>query len=679
MTDIVVVPETSTDVVVVQTTRTVVVSAPGPQGPPADLSPIIASLAAEATARAAADAVLTTNVATNAATVATETTNRIAGDATNAAAAVAALAAATAAQAASQPLDSDLTAIAALTTTPYGRAFLALADAAAGRTSLGLGTAATQPSSAFDASGLAAAAQATANAAVPKGTLALNVKDYGALGDGSANDTAAINAALAALTAGDTLYFPRGRYMTDGGHTVSVPSTRIVGPSGRAQTFNSSAQIYLRNGANVDLITITANQVTVRDLSLYGNKANQSGTSRGLVTPATAGANYLLLDAVWVDSFKGDGYSFESSGGTLSATIQGCESRLNDGYGMHFYGTATDVLVANCYIDQNVLSGVQCSSGDLSLTGCHIWGNGTGSSGDLDGLTFQSSAGCRVINCYIESNTNGAGIRFKTGANKGHIVIGCDIWNNGTNGIYAFSATNCVFSGNAIRQNNFKAAAGAAGAGLVVEACTAMTITGNQFFASGALRQTYGFAEFGAGNTDIRFADNMSRAVDHLTGGVLLGLGTKADLGSFVRYKTADQSVVSSTALVDDVTLQFPVAVGEVWELAGVLFAEGATTGDLNVRVSTPASPVGYWRAFGPAASNVSASASSYTPAGQLYNTATTVGMIGAGVIVPVQIQGLVTITTAGTLVVRWAQGTSDVTATIVHAGSYLRATRVAQ
>jgi hypothetical protein len=40
-----------------------------------------------------------------------------------------------------QPLDSDLTAIAALTTTAYGRAFLTLADAAAGRTALSLGTA----------------------------------------------------------------------------------------------------------------------------------------------------------------------------------------------------------------------------------------------------------------------------------------------------------------------------------------------------------------------------------------------------------------------------------------------------------------------------------------------------------------------------------------------------------
>lgn len=68
---------------------------------------------------------------------------------------------------ASQPVDSDLTAIAALSTTSFGRGLLTLADAAAGRTALALGTAATQASSAFDPAGTAAAAVAALVASAP--------------------------------------------------------------------------------------------------------------------------------------------------------------------------------------------------------------------------------------------------------------------------------------------------------------------------------------------------------------------------------------------------------------------------------------------------------------------------------------------------------------------------------
>lgn len=73
--------------------------------------------------------------------------------------------AAAAAQAASQPLDSDLTAIAALSTTSFGRSFLVLAGEAAARTQLGLGTAAVKAASEFDAAGAATTAETNAKAA----------------------------------------------------------------------------------------------------------------------------------------------------------------------------------------------------------------------------------------------------------------------------------------------------------------------------------------------------------------------------------------------------------------------------------------------------------------------------------------------------------------------------------
>lgn len=46
----------------------------------------------------------------------------------------------------------------------------------------------------------------------------VSVKDFGAVGDGVTNDTAAINAALATKK---SVYFPSGTYMTTGGHVIS--------------------------------------------------------------------------------------------------------------------------------------------------------------------------------------------------------------------------------------------------------------------------------------------------------------------------------------------------------------------------------------------------------------------------------------------------------------------------
>jgi len=123
---------------------------------------LASDLTAEASTARAAEALAAQKASnlSDLASAATARTNLGLGTAaTQASSAFDAAGAAAAAQAASQPLDSDLTAIAALTTTSYGRAFLALADATAGRTALALGSAATSASTDFaPATGIAESA-----------------------------------------------------------------------------------------------------------------------------------------------------------------------------------------------------------------------------------------------------------------------------------------------------------------------------------------------------------------------------------------------------------------------------------------------------------------------------------------------------------------------------------------
>lgn len=109
--------------------------------------------------------------------------------------------AAAAAQAASQPLDSDLTAIAALATTTFGRSLLTAADAAAGRTSFGLGALATVT----PGTGVATAA---ANATNATGGVVTYGGNGGALGVLSLTATPSVtgNPAIA-VTNGGTLTF----------------------------------------------------------------------------------------------------------------------------------------------------------------------------------------------------------------------------------------------------------------------------------------------------------------------------------------------------------------------------------------------------------------------------------------------------------------------------------------
>ncbi len=68
----------------------------------------------------------------------------------------------------------------------------------------------------------------------------INVKDYGAAGNGSADDTTKINSAISAMTSYSTLYFPAGRYRFTGGLTGFSSLTHIKVTGESAELYNDS-------------------------------------------------------------------------------------------------------------------------------------------------------------------------------------------------------------------------------------------------------------------------------------------------------------------------------------------------------------------------------------------------------------------------------------------------------
>jgi hypothetical protein len=161
----------------------------------------------------------------------------------------------------------------------------------------------------------------------------------------------------------------------------------------------------------------------------------------------------------------------------------------------------------------------------------------------------------------------------------------------------------------------------------------------------------------------------------YLAGGRLTaGLLTSGEILEAV--KDADQSVTSSTVLVNDTKLTLPVVAGATYDFICYLDFEGGTasSSDLKFQWSVPAGAVLRY-----ACPHVNASGTNVLNNTNTATTSITVQSQGAGVLCGVTCTGtLVMSSTAGSLTLTWAQNTSNGTATIVHAQSKLSLVRTA-
>ncbi len=264
------------------------------------------------------------------------------------------------------------------------------------------------------------------------GQTAFNVTDYGALGDGANDDTAAVQAAInAAQAGGGIVFFPPGTYLTRGQTLYS--RVHLRGSGGDATTLKlwpGANTAILRSDGFAELTGTGASGgiqlFSVRDLALDGNKSQNGTTGYGL---QLYGYEYELTEVIVFDCHN-DGVFSEWGGAAglpypshqMEARLSGVRSHDNDGHGFNFTGPH-DSMLLNCLAFQNKGTGFRMAGGCAGtfLVNCHGWGI-------AQDVSFELAAGgVSCMHCYADFN-GGVGVRIAHNDTRfiGGLVLGAN-------------------------------------------------------------------------------------------------------------------------------------------------------------------------------------------------------------------------------------------------------------
>ncbi|MDF2717880.1 MAG: algY, partial [Paenibacillus sp.] len=240
-----------------------------------------------------------------------------------------------------------------------------------------------------------------------------NVKDYGAVGDGVADDTAAIQAAIDAVSAkgGGIVCVPCGTYMTSG--PVVMKSRVFLQGEGDASTIrafaNSGWGTAVAYRGMIDFVGV--HQAGVRDICLHQDGSNRSPSHFVSYSVLVNDASDILIDAVtFLDPGLNEAYGRPS--GPVLAMI--AMDTLKPSWGGRV-GGCYRVTVRRCRFIQNGTSGVNFAIRVLSDWESTI---------PFDTFTHYNE-GHVIENCYFEGEYSWNTIEFAGGATRYSKVLQC--------------------------------------------------------------------------------------------------------------------------------------------------------------------------------------------------------------------------------------------------------------
>src|ERR1700741_442351 len=322
------------------------------------------------------------------------------------------------------------------------------------------------------------------------GSSVYNVKDYGALGNGVADDTTAINNALTAAYAipGSIAYIPAGTYKISSSITIP-PQTALYGSRGShldsitcaivpSASFTGAAAILMVDQSTGGY-SVASNEQRIKGLTLEGS--NLPGTTIDAIQ-AQGFVHGVMIEDVQVRDFPNHGI----------ATV-------TNGSGVPYSWRVTRVLINNC-------GGYGISAGMTDCTWIDVQWIGNGKSGWF----MTSSANSHYTNCRAEWNGfDGFTLQGTTGSGNGSggsTFTACFTDRNNFNGfnINLTGPAPIIFNGVMARRDG-RSSTSSGYAGFKVNANTAPVIingvtcfTGVNDDGTGLATPQYGFSISGA-------------------------------------------------------------------------------------------------------------------------------------------------------------------------------------
>ena len=266
----------------------------------------------------------------------------------------------------------------------------------------------------------------------------ISVKDFGAVGDGVANDTAAITAAVAYMeSTGSPVYVPPGTYLTDPFQTDS--QTYVLQAFFFGDEYANT--IIRRRGTGAGaFVTIGDPLATSFQANIVCSNITFDG---GVSTNGPCFVTYDMVRSVFTNvDFKGGSIAYHSQGGIANtfhhcffrAAVRGfvAEAFVAPGSFSPAGGGWPNIIRLNdCHAVDNTQWGVWFNDGRMLIVeSCQIESNGTTLAAAQGGVYVgpdigtevsvndPESIGVVVNNCWLEANLGVANVHLTSGINS---------------------------------------------------------------------------------------------------------------------------------------------------------------------------------------------------------------------------------------------------------------------